>query len=60
MAKMSTNLDDPEGGLDGLLQAMVCDDIGWQASRTRHLIVYVTGSAFKYGGDGKVKFNKFV
>ncbi|RXG61019.1 Integrin beta pat-3 [Armadillidium vulgare] len=53
-AKLSTNWDDPEGGMDALIQAMVCEDIGWQTTTTRHLIVYVSGSAFKYAGDGKL------
>ncbi|KAB7505784.1 Integrin beta-PS, partial [Armadillidium nasatum] len=53
-AKLSTNWDDPEGGMDALIQAMICEDIGWQTTTTRHLIVYVSGSAFKYAGDGKL------
>ena len=34
--------DEPEGGLDALVQAIVCkDQIGWR-ERARHIIVFAT------------------
>lgn len=53
-ANVSGNLDSPEGGLDGLLQAIVCQtEIGWRP-KGRHLIVLSTDAGFHLAGDGKL------
>lgn len=53
-AKVSGNLDAPEGGFDALLQAIVCKNtIGWRA-QARHLIVFSTDAEFHIAGDGKL------
>lgn len=50
----SANLDHPEGGLDAMMQAVVCDDkIGWR-SGARRLIIYISDATFHYAGDGKL------
>lgn len=41
-AEVSGNLDSPEGGLDAMMQAMVCKDIQWR-EQARHLLVYSSG-----------------
>lgn len=41
-AKVSGNLDSPEGGLDAVMQAMVCKNIQWREKATR-LLVYSSG-----------------
>jgi integrin beta 1 len=53
-ARVSGNLDAPEGGFDGLMQAIVCKDvIGWRA-KARHMIVFSTDAEFHIAGDGKL------
>lgn len=52
-ARLSGNLDDPEGGFDALMQAIVCEDIGWR-KQARHLVVFSTDSVFHYAGEGKL------
>jgi protocadherin alpha len=53
-AKVSGNLDSPEGGLDALMQVIVCDkEIGWRPA-SRKLIVYSTDAGFHFAGDGKL------
>lgn len=52
-AKISGNLDAPEGGFDALMQVMVCPIIGWRPQAT-HLIVYSTDDGFHIAGDGRV------
>jgi len=53
-ARVSGNLDSPEGGLDALMQVVVCEkEIGWR-SASRKLIVYSTDAGFHYAGDGKL------
>lgn len=53
-AKVSGNLDSPEGGLDALMQVVVCEkEIGWRHA-SRKLIVYSTDAGFHYAGDGKL------
>lgn len=53
-AKVSGNLDAPEGGFDALMQAVVCkDDIGWR-DNARKLLVFSTDDGFHYAGDGKL------
>lgn len=52
---MSGNLDSPEGGLDALMQVMVCnEEIGWRQN-ARHLIIFSTDASFHVAGDGKVR-----
>jgi protocadherin alpha len=52
---ISGNLDSPEGGIDGMLQAVVCDDIiGWRDNPARRLLVYMTDASFHFGSDGKI------
>ncbi|XP_066589275.1 integrin beta-PS-like [Prorops nasuta] len=53
-APISGNLDSPEGGLDALMQVMVCTDaIGWR-EKARHLIVFSTDASFHIAGDGRL------
>ncbi|KAJ8920767.1 hypothetical protein NQ315_004907 [Exocentrus adspersus] len=53
-SKVSGNLDTPEGGLDAMMQAIVCkDQIGWR-SKARHLLVFSTDAPFHIAGDGKL------
>lgn len=55
-AKVSGNLDGPEGGFDAIMQAIVCkEQIGWR-ERARRLLVFSTDAGFHHAGDGKVKF----
>ncbi|XP_076824763.1 integrin beta-3-like [Clavelina lepadiformis] len=50
----SSNLDNPEGGLDAMMQAIVCQQsIKWRKDAT-HLLVYSTDASFHYAGDGKL------
>ncbi|CAF3376669.1 unnamed protein product [Rotaria socialis] len=53
-APVSGNIDAPEGGLDAVMQAIVCDDvIGWR-NNSRKLIVFSTDAGFHYAGDGRL------
>lgn len=53
-AKVSGNLDFPEGGFDAVMQAMVCKkEIGWR-DQARHLIVFSTDADFHIAGDAKL------
>lgn len=53
-AQVSGNLDSPEGGLDAIMQAIVCkEQIGWR-SQARHLLVFSTDAEFHIAGDGKL------
>lgn len=48
------NKDAPEGGLDALMQVLVCEDaIGWRKSALR-IVLYASESAFHFAGDGKL------
>nr|WEL12719.1 integrin beta 1C [Halisarca dujardinii] len=50
----SGNNDYPEGGFDGLLQAIVCSNvIGWR-SNARHILIYITDAGFHHAADGFV------
>ncbi|XP_071440832.1 integrin beta-PS-like [Hetaerina americana] len=52
--RVSGNLDAPEGGLDALMQVIVCkNEIGWRM-KARHLIVFSTDAQFHLAGDGKL------
>ena len=53
-----TSLDYPEGGLEALMQALVCkDQIGWRKD-SRKLIVLSTDSSYHIAGDAKVTSNQ--
>ncbi|XP_018328514.1 integrin beta-PS [Agrilus planipennis] len=53
-AKISANIDPPEGGFDAIMQAMVCEkEIGWR-KKARHLLVMTTDAPFHIAGDGKL------
>ncbi|KAG1654969.1 Integrin beta-PS [Nymphon striatum] len=52
-ARVSGNLDAPEGGFDAIMQVMVCPDIGWR-TQSRKLLVFSTDSSFHTAGDGKI------
>ncbi|XP_016773439.2 integrin beta-PS [Apis mellifera] len=53
-APVSGNLDSPEGGLDAMMQAMVCTkEIGWRQN-ARHFIVFSTDANFHIAGDGRL------
>jgi hypothetical protein len=58
-ANVSGNVDEPEGGLDALMQSVVCsEEIGWRRN-TRKLLVFSTDSGFHMAGDGKVSAESF-
>ncbi|XP_035709280.1 integrin beta-PS isoform X2 [Folsomia candida] len=50
------NNDVPEGGLDALMQVLVCkDELGWRyENNTRRLIVLSTDGPFHIAGDGRL------
>ncbi|CAG5121732.1 unnamed protein product [Candidula unifasciata] len=50
---VSQSMDDAEGGLDGLIQALDCDVIGWR-NVSRRIIVYSSNSLFHLAGSGKL------
>lgn len=52
-AAVSGNLDAPEGGFDAIMQAIVCDEIGWRKT-ARRVLVFSTDAGFHYAGDGKL------
>lgn len=53
-AKVSGNLDSPEGGFDAVMQAIVCQkQIGWR-QKARHLLVFSTDADFHFAGDGRL------
>lgn len=53
-AKVSGNLDAPEGGFDAIMQAIVCKkEIGWR-EKSRKMLVFSSDSGFHYAGDGKL------
>ncbi|KAM7347424.1 integrin beta-PS-like [Cochliomyia hominivorax] len=52
-AEVSGNQDSPEGGLDAIMQAIVCrEQIGWR-EKARRLLVFTTDAAFHYAGDAR-------
>ncbi|PSN34504.1 Integrin beta-PS [Blattella germanica] len=56
-AGVSGNVDDIEGGLDALMQAIVCtEQIGWR-DKARRLLIFSTDSGFHMAGDGKNAIN---
>ncbi|XP_014480334.1 PREDICTED: integrin beta-PS-like isoform X1 [Dinoponera quadriceps] len=53
-APVSGNLDGPEGGLEAMMQVIVCTaEIGWR-QKARHLIVFSTDASSHVAGDGKL------
>lgn len=51
---ISGNVDEPEGGFDAIMQAIVCSaEIGWRPN-TRHLLLFTTDAPFHSAGDGKL------
>uniref|UniRef100_A0A3B5B120 Integrin beta n=1 Tax=Stegastes partitus TaxID=144197 RepID=A0A3B5B120_9TELE len=51
--RISGNLDSPEGGLDALMQAAMCEEqIGWR--NVTRLLVFSTDAGFHFAGDGKL------
>uniref|UniRef100_K1QUZ5 Integrin beta n=1 Tax=Magallana gigas TaxID=29159 RepID=K1QUZ5_MAGGI len=53
-AKVSGNLDAPEGGFDAIMQAIACEtEIGWR-NRSRRMLLFSTDAGFHYAGDGKL------
>uniref|UniRef100_A0A667X121 Integrin beta n=1 Tax=Myripristis murdjan TaxID=586833 RepID=A0A667X121_9TELE len=51
--RISGNLDSPEGGLDALMQATVCEEqIGWR--NVTRLLVFSTDAGLHFAGDGKL------
>lgn len=53
-SQISGNLDAPEGGLDAIMQSIVCrEEVGWR-TKSRKMLVYTTDASFHYAGDGKL------
>ncbi|KAI3386408.1 hypothetical protein SNEBB_000916 [Seison nebaliae] len=51
---VSGNLDAPEGGLEALLQVIVCEkEIGWREN-SRRLIILSTDAEFHMAGEGRL------
>lgn len=51
---VSQSTDAAEGGLDGMMQAIVCgEQIGWR-QQARKIIIYTTEAKFHMAGDGLV------
>ncbi|ELU10143.1 hypothetical protein CAPTEDRAFT_93285 [Capitella teleta] len=51
---ISVNMDKPEGGLDAIMQAVVCDqEIGWRNS-SRKVLLFTTDDSFHHAGDGRL------
>lgn len=48
----TSNIDIPEGGMDALMQTIVCGNkIGWRKN-SRKLIIYCSDTSFHFAGDG--------
>ncbi|CAG7837086.1 unnamed protein product, partial [Allacma fusca] len=53
-AKNSSNLDEPEGSLDAIMQVIACQsEIGWRED-ARKLLIMSTDGPFHIAGDGKL------
>ncbi|MCJ8729107.1 hypothetical protein PDJAM_G00102370 [Pangasius djambal] len=50
--KISGNLDSPEAGLDAIMQAAVCQEIGW--GNVTRILVYTSDDTFHMAGDGRL------
>merc|ERR1711971_272547 len=53
MSDTSLSYDDPESGLEALVQALECDDILKWRDVSRKIVVYSTNSFFHLSGSGK-------
>ncbi|CAG5102632.1 Oidioi.mRNA.OKI2018_I69.chr1.g392.t1.cds [Oikopleura dioica] len=49
--KVSSNIDFEEAGLDALIQAAVCDQVGWR-NTAQKMIVYISDAGFHTAGEG--------
>jgi hypothetical protein len=50
--RLQGNWDNPEGGLDALMQTLLCTDvIGWRPG-TSHVIVFITDAVLHVAGEG--------
>jgi hypothetical protein len=58
-AKISGNLDGPEGTLDALMQVLVCKEVIEWRKKSDKIVVVATDYVFHYAGDGKVCINSF-
>ncbi|XP_076243950.1 integrin beta-nu [Calliopsis andreniformis] len=52
-SSVTGNLDNLEGGLDGVVQAVVCPEIGWDRN-ARKIILMATDGSLHFAGDGKL------
>lgn len=53
-SKITANLDNLEGGLDALMQVIVCrKEIGWN-ERARKIVIFVSDGLMHFAGDGKL------
>ncbi|OQV13505.1 Integrin beta-PS [Hypsibius exemplaris] len=53
-ARISGNLDAPEGSFDAIMQSIACrNDVGWR-DKARKLLVLSTDASFHSAGDGKL------
>ena len=53
-SKITGNLDNLEGGLDALMQVVVCrKEIGWN-EMARKIVIFVTDGLMHFAGDGKL------
>ncbi|XP_065840310.1 integrin beta-1-like [Oscarella lobularis] len=56
--EISGNVDFPEGGMDALMQVIVCgQEIGWETNtnaRARRIVVLASDAGFHFAGDGKL------
>lgn len=53
-SKITANLDNLEGGLDALMQVVVCrKEIGWN-ERARKIVIFVSDGLMHFAGDGKL------
>lgn len=51
-SKVTGNIDAPEGGLEALMQVLVCEDqIGWK-EKSRKIVVLATDAQMHMAGDG--------
>lgn len=51
-SEITGNLDNLEGGLDALMQILVCrDEIGWN-DKTRKIVVFASDGPMHFAGDG--------
>ncbi|KAG5683512.1 hypothetical protein PVAND_012786 [Polypedilum vanderplanki] len=51
-SEITGNLDNLEGGLDALMQVLVCrEEIGWN-DKTRKIVVFATDGPMHFAGDG--------